>query len=57
MDNININNIKGRNVLVIGMGKSGIAAAQAMIKLGADVTIQDSKTPDKIDGQLLNFFR
>ncbi|MBQ9961065.1 MAG: UDP-N-acetylmuramoyl-L-alanine--D-glutamate ligase [Firmicutes bacterium] len=57
MDNINLNNIAGKRVLIIGLGKSGIAAAQAMIKLGARVTVQDSKTEDKIDAQLLTFFR
>ena len=43
MDNINLNNIKGKKVLVVGMGRSGIAALQAMLKLGADVTVQDAK--------------
>ncbi len=43
MENINLNNIKGKKVLVVGMGKSGIAAIQAMLKLGADVTVQDAK--------------
>lgn len=55
MKNINLNNIKGKRVLVVGMGKSGIAAIQAMLKLGAQVTVQDSKKPEDIDGQLLNF--
>ena len=43
MFNMNLENIKGKRVLIVGMGKSGIAAAQAMLKLGANVTIQDSK--------------
>lgn len=43
MENINLNNIKGKRVLIVGMGKSGIAAIQAMLKLGAEVTVQDSK--------------
>jgi len=55
MENMNIKNIKGKHVLVVGLGKSGIAAVQAMLKLGAVVSIQDSKTPDKIDGQLISF--
>lgn len=55
MDNINLNNIKDKKVLVVGMGKSGIAAIQAMLKLGAKVTVQDSKKEEEIDGQLLNF--
>ena len=34
MENINLNNIKGKRVLIVGMGKSGVAAIQAMLKLG-----------------------
>ena len=55
MRNINLNNIKGKRVLVVGMGKSGIAAIQAMLKLGADVTVQDSKRAEDMDSQLLSF--
>lgn len=57
MDNINLNNIKNKRVLVVGLGKSGIAAVQAMLKLQANVSVQDSKDIDKIDGQLLSFLR
>ncbi len=39
------------------MGKSGIAAAQAMIRLEAEVFIQDSKKEDTIDAQLISFLR
>lgn len=55
MENMNIKNIKGKHVLVVGLGKSGIAAIQAMLKLGAEVSVQDSKSPDQVDGQLINF--
>lgn len=55
MENINLNNIKGKKVLVVGMGRSGIAAIQAMLKLGADVTVQDMKKAEETDGQLLRF--
>ena len=55
MYNMNLENIKDRRVLIVGMGKSGVAAAQAMLKLGANVTIQDSKEREKTDAQLLNF--
>lgn len=49
--------MKDKKVLVIGLGKSGIAATQAMVKLGANVSVQDSKTEDKIDPNLKSFFR
>lgn len=57
MENINLNNIKNKKVLVVGLGRSGIAAVQAMVKLGADVTVQDSKDVDRIDGQLVTFLQ
>ena len=53
----NNDNMKGKNVLVVGFGKSGIAAAQAMLKLGANVTIQDSKNESDIDANLITYFR
>ena len=52
---MNLENIKGKRVLVVGMGKSGLAATQAMIKLGAKVTIQESRERANVDGQILNF--
>ena len=55
MRNLNLDNIKGKKVLVVGLGKSGIAAVQAMLKLGACVSVQDSKDAEHIDTQLLNF--
>jgi UDP-N-acetylmuramoylalanine--D-glutamate ligase len=57
MDNRNLNNIKNKRVLIVGLGKSGVAATQAMLKLGAEVTVQDSKSEEKLEGQLLNFLR
>ncbi|MCX7871961.1 MAG: UDP-N-acetylmuramoyl-L-alanine--D-glutamate ligase [Verrucomicrobiae bacterium] len=41
MDNL-LKNLNGKNALVIGLGKSGIAAAQLLSKLGATVTATDS---------------
>lgn len=53
----NIYDIKDKNVLIVGMGNSGKAAAQAMVKLGANVSVQDSKQEDDIDPQLLTFLK
>ena len=52
-----IEKLKNKKVLIVGMGKSGIAATQAMLKLGAKVTIQDSMEKEKADVQLLNFLK
>ncbi len=41
-------NFQGKKTLVAGIAKSGISAALLLKKLGADVTISDSKSEDKI---------
>ncbi len=55
--NANLDNIRGKKILIVGMGRSGIAAAQAMLRLGAHVTIQDSKKEESLDPSLVAFFR
>lgn len=45
--------LKNLKVLVSGIAKSGISAAKLCKKMGADVTIQDSKTEDKLDSAVL----
>lgn len=40
---MNQDNFKDRKALVVGLGKSGKAAMQALSKLGAKVWVQDSK--------------
>lgn len=55
--NTNLDNIKDKKVLIIGLGRSGIAAIQAMLKLDTQVCVQDSKEEDAIDPQLLTWLR
>ena len=52
---LNLDNIKDKKVLVVGLGKSGIAAMEAMVKLGADVSVQDSKAADAVDAELMEY--
>ena len=52
-----ISDMKDKNVLIVGTGKSGKAAAQAMVKLGAHVSIQDNKPEDEVDSQLEAYSR
>lgn len=47
--------LKDKKVLVVGLGKSGIAAVQALLKLEAVVSVQDSKKREDVDSQLLAF--
>ena len=51
----NLDNIRNKNVLVIGLGRSGKAAVQAALKLGAKVYVQDSMRAEEVDPQLLAF--
>ncbi|XVG95512.1 UDP-N-acetylmuramoyl-L-alanine--D-glutamate ligase [Eubacteriales bacterium KG127] len=49
-------NVKNKKILVVGLGKSGIAASQILCRLGAKVSVQDNKLESDIDPQLLAFF-
>lgn len=49
--------MKDKKILVVGMGKSGVAACEALNSLGARVAVQDSKTEDNMDPQLLSFLK
>lgn len=45
--------LKGKRVLVVGLGKSGKAAVKALCECGAVVSVQDTSTADKLDTQFL----
>lgn len=49
--------LKGRKVLVVGLGKSGKAATRALNEAGAVVTVQDAATADKLDTQFLSYMQ
>jgi UDP-N-acetylmuramoylalanine--D-glutamate ligase len=40
--------VKGKRVLVVGLGKSGIAAALFLASRGAQVTVSDAKREDQL---------
>ena len=46
---MNQDNFKDRKALVVGLGKSGKAAMQALSKLGAKVWVQDSKPEEDME--------
>lgn len=54
---MNVNNMKDKKVLIVGLGKSGIAAAQAMIRLESEVCIQDSKKEENVDAHLVAYLK
>ena len=39
---------KDKNILVVGMGRSGVATLEVLHQLGSKVFIQDEKTFDKL---------
>lgn len=43
---------KDRKILVVGLGRSGRAAFQVLDKLGARLSVYDSKTEESIDGDI-----
>ena len=45
-------NWEGKKVLVVGMARSGVAAAQLLRAYGAEVTVNDSKTEEELGEQL-----
>lgn len=49
--------IKGKNILVVGMGKSGLAATEALTFLGAHVSVYDKKGAKQIDPRLLDYLK
>lgn len=46
-------NYEQKKVLVVGMARSGVAAAQLLRACGADVTVNDSKSEKELGSQLL----
>lgn len=57
MNTTNADNIKKKKVLVVGFGRSGQAAAQELVRVGAYVSVQDSSEEEKFDPNLISFFR
>jgi len=44
----NCENYAGKRVLVVGMARSGVAAAQLLVKAGAKVIVNDNKTKEQL---------
>jgi len=49
----NIQNYENKRVLVVGMARSGVAAAKLLCKAGAKVVVNDSKTAEQLGDALL----
>ncbi len=57
VNELNIQNILPKKILVIGIGKSGLSVMETLFSLGVDVSVQDSKNIAKIDAQLLSYIK
>jgi UDP-N-acetylmuramoylalanine--D-glutamate ligase len=44
--------LKDKHVLVVGLGKSGVASAQFLQARGAKVTVSDSKSPEQLANEI-----
>lgn len=49
--------MKQRKILVVGLGRSGMAACRALMDAGADVSVQDSKEEAEIPADTLTWIR
>lgn len=49
--------VKDKKILVVGLGKSGIAACHALAGKGSKLFVQDSKKESEIDADLLRFLK
>lgn len=46
-------NFSGKKITVAGVARSGVGAANLLVRLGADVTVTDLKSESELSGQLL----
>ncbi len=53
----NLDNVQGKRLLIVGLGRSGIATCQTMLDLGALVTVQDARREEEFDPSFLNYLR
>jgi UDP-N-acetylmuramoylalanine--D-glutamate ligase len=49
-----MNSLRNKNVLVVGAGRSGLAAARLLLREGAVVTLTDRRTPSELREEMLS---
>jgi len=52
-----VNELKNKKVLVVGMGKSGLSAVEVLLKVGAKVSVQDSKEENAIETETVEYLK
>lgn len=53
----NLDNIQGKEILIVGLGKSGTATCQTILDIGANVSVQDARGEREFDPSFLNYLR
>lgn len=48
------NKYRDKNILVVGLGKSGVASFEVLCSMGANVTVQDGKRREDVERRLLD---
>ena len=49
--------LKDKKILIVGLGRSGVAVMEAALEMGAEVSIQDRKKEERLDPQLMKTLR
>jgi len=49
--------LKGKKVLIVGFGKTGVSVLDVLLPMGAICFVQDAKSEDKIDAKLLDMLK
>ena len=45
---------KGKEILIVGLGKSGVSALEVLISLGASCAVQETRSADNLPPELMN---
>ena len=53
----NLDNLKNKRVLVVGLARSGIAVCQTLIDMGAIVSVQDSRKEGEFDKNFITYLK
>ncbi len=48
---------QAKKYLVVGLGKSGVSAAEALLRHGAEVSVYDKKTQEEMEAPLVNYLK
>lgn len=53
----NLDNLQGKKVLIVGLGKSGISVCQTLIDMGVIVSVQDARKESEFDKNFITYLK